>query len=245
MSKLPGDEELLQLYNEVDHFLRQKSKADKYADHSYLIQEMTARNAVVARYQQVLRVVAQIRNTLVHNPIPLIAQPIVEPDPQLITTYRNIRDALLNPANALSIAVPAQKIYTSHLEANLSDVMKVMSENTFTHIPIIENEKMIGVFSENALLTYLVTVGETIVTSDMKIKDVKDYLPISAHKGESFVFLSRKSSLSDVYKIFNDAIKIHKRIGMVFITEHGKPTEKLLGIITAWDLASPEFELGL
>ena len=71
--------------------------------------------------------------------------------------------------------------------------------------------------------------------------DKNDYLPLKAHKGEHFIFLARNSSLADVYETFNRAIKIHQRIGMVFITEHGKPTEKPLGIITAWDLASPAF----
>lgn len=237
-------EELIQLYNEIDHFLRQQYGQDKYADHTFLIQELSSSNATIGKYQQILRAVAQIRNSIVHNPMPKIAQPLVTPHPQLIATYREIRDMLLNPASALSIAVPAAKIYTSHLDAQLYEVMETMSKNTFTHIPIIKDNKMIGVFSENTLLSYLVDAGEAIVTDDMTINDIRHFLPLSAQRGESFAFLPRKATLNQVYKIFYDAIKIHKRIGMVFITEHGKEDEKLLGIITAWDLASPEHGLG-
>ncbi len=236
-------EELIGLYNEIDHFLRQQYKQDKYADHSFLIQELASSNPTIARYQQILRAVAQIRNSIIHNPVPRIAQPIVNPHPNLVASYRTIRDALLNPATSLSIAVPAPKIYTSTLEANLFEVMQAMHKNTFTHVPIITENKMIGVFSENVLLSYLVDAGEAVITNDMKMGDLKKYLPLSAQRGESFEFLSRKSSLGEVYKIFNEAIKIKKRIGMVFITEHGKTDEKLLGIITAWDLASPEPDL--
>lgn len=237
-------EDLIKLYNEVDHFLRLQYKSDKYADHSFLIQQVSTTNPVVARNQQILRAVAQIRNSLIHNPIPAIAQPLLEPSPKLVSTYKNVRDSLLNPANAMSIAVGAEKIYKSSLDAKLSDVLKDMSKNTYTHVPIMDNGEMVGIFSENVLLTYLVDIGETVITDDMTISDVKKFLPLSAQRGESFMFLPRKASLAEVYKIFNEAIKVRKRIGMIFITEHGKEKEKLLGIITAWDLASPELEFG-
>ncbi len=237
-----SSEELLQLYNEVDQFLRQQYKQDTYADHSFLIQELASKNPVIARHQQIMRAVAQIRNSLVHNPIPAIAEPITRPNPALVKTYRNIRDALLNPLTALSIAVPASKIYTSTLDAKLIDVMKIMDENIFTHVPIIKNNEMIGVFSENTLLSYIVNSGEAIITKDMKMADLAKFLPLAAHRGEKFAFLPRKALLSQVYEVFNKAIQINERIGMLFITENGKQSEKPLGIITAWDLATPDFK---
>jgi CBS domain-containing protein len=244
MSKAPGAADtLLDLYNEVDHWLRKECKRDKHADHSFLIQELAGSNPTVARNQQLMRAVAQIRNSLVHNPIPSVAQPLIEPHPQLVASYRQLRDALMNPLKALSIAVPRQQLYTTTMDANLGEVMKAMDENIFTHVPIIENDKMIGIFSENTLLSYLAETGEGIITKDMKIGDLKKFLPLSAHRGESFVFAGRNTPLSEIYKIFNDAIQVRRRIGMIFITQSGKENEKLLGIITAWDLASPDFQL--
>jgi CBS domain-containing protein len=120
--------------------------------------------------------------------------------------------------------------------------MKFMDKNTFTHVPIIQNDKMVGIFSENTLLSYLVDSGETIITKDMTISDLRQFLPLSAHRGEVFAFLPRKVLLAQVYEEFNKAIKKRERIGMLFITEHGREEEKLLGIITAWDLATPESE---
>ncbi len=233
-------ETLLTLYNEIDHFLRQEYPTDKYADHGYLIQHLSATNPVVARNQQVLRAVAQIRNSLVHNPIPSVATPITLPNTELIKLYASIHRSLLNPPNALHIAIPAQQIFTSTLAANAVEVMGTMYKNIYTHVPIIENNDMIGIFSENCILAYLVSAGEAIVTKDMTINDFKEFLPLSAHLGECFKFLPKNSSLSEVYNTFSEAIHQKKRVGMVFITEHGKETEKPLGIITAWDLTSPE-----
>jgi len=236
-------EHLLQLYNEVDAFLRQQYKRDQHADHGYLIQELARSNRIVARYQQELRAIARMRNSLVHNPFSALAEPLAEPNILIVNRYKEIRDALLNPHTALSIAIPAQKIYSVEPDARLDDVLKKMNDNIYTHVPIIENGQMVGVFSENTLLSYLADAGEAIITADMTMADFKDYLPLKAHKGEAFAFLPKKALLGDVFDVFNKAIHKHERIGMLFITEHGKDHEKPLGIMTAWDLASPEFNL--
>jgi CBS domain-containing protein len=236
------DIQLLRLYNEIDAFMRQQYKKDRYADHSFLIQELASSNRVIARYQQDMRAVAQLRNSLVHNPFSN-AQPIAQPHPKVVEHYQEIRNALLTPHSALSIAIPTHKIYTVSMDTNLNEVLRIMDKNIYTHVPVIENDKMIGLLSENTLLSYLAEVGETVITNDMTVADLAAYLPLKSHRSESFVFLPRKASLSQVFKVFNDAIRVHNRIGMVFITEHGEEHEKPLGIITAWDLASPEFVL--
>lgn len=238
------DAQLIQLYNEVDAFLRQQYKHDRYADHSFLIQELAGSNRVVARHQQEMRAVAQLRNSLVHNPFGASAQPIAQPHPVVVKRYTDIHDALLNPHSALSIAILAQQIYTTRLDSKLSDVLVAMDKNIYTHVPVIKDDKMIGIFSENTLLSYLAESGEVIITDDMTIADFAEYIPLKSHRSESFAFLPRTASLNQVFEVFNKAIHKHIRIGLLIITEHGDENERPLGIITAWDLASPEFELG-
>ncbi len=240
---LTTDEELLSIYNEIDKYLRQQYKNDKYADHSFLIQEISRSNAVVARYQQELRAMAQLRNSIVHNPFSSIAQPIASPHLAIIKRYKAIKDTMLNPHTALSIAVPAHKIYTARLDSNLNEILKEMNKNIYTHVPIIKENKMVGIFSENSLLSYLAESGEAIITNDMTIGALADYLPLKSHQGECFEFLARRATLTQVFEVFNKAIRSHRRVGMLFITEHGHAGERPLGIITAWDLASPDFEL--
>ncbi len=235
-------EQLLAIYNQIDAHLRAQYRRDVHADHSFLIAELARSNRVVARHQQELRAIAQLRNSLVHNPMASVAQPFASPHPLIVERYGQIRDALLHPANALSVAIPAQKIYTATLTTNLADVLQKMDKNTYTHVPIIEKNTMVGIFSENTLLSYLAEEGEAVITRDMTMADFKDFLPLGAHRSEAFAFLHRNASFSEVFEIFNKAIKVRQRIGMVFITQTGKSHEKPLGIVTAWDLASPDFE---
>jgi CBS domain-containing protein len=239
-----GSQQLIELYNEVDAFMRQLYGRDKYADHNFLIQELAAKNRVIARHQQEMRAVAQLRNSLVHNPFAHIEGPISQPHPEVVNRYRKIRDSLLYPLDALNIAIPASKIYTATLTTNAIELLRTMNKNIYTHVPIMEGERLVGIFSENTLLSFLADAGEAIITKDMTVADFAKHIPLEAHASEVFIFLPKSARLSQIFEVFNKAIHKHERIGMVFITEHGKGTEKPLGIITAWDLASPEFELG-
>jgi predicted transcriptional regulator len=233
---------LLEAYNKIDTYLRQLPGVDRNAEHSYLLQQAARSNAVVARHETELHTIAKLRNVIIHNPFPNQSTPIALPFEDTVKRYSEICGAILRPPTAMSIAVPASKIFTANLGTALGKVLVTMNQSTYTHAPIIENDKMIGIFSENTLLSYLAEKGEAIILSDMAMADFKAFLPLSSHRSEAFEFLPRGAKLADVYEVFNKAIKVHQRVGMVFITEHGKPDEKPLGIITAWDLASPEFE---
>ncbi len=242
MSDKSATDELLAIYNEIDAFLRSQPASDRHADHSFLLQQVTRTNAVIARHEAELRAIAQLRNTIVHNPMSDTVSPIATPHVELVKRYRQIRDHLLKPQTALSIAVPGSKLYTATLLSPLHQTIKDMSEHIYTHVPILEGDRMIGIFSENSILNYLADNDEVIILKDMTMNDFKPYLPMESHRGEHFAFLPRQASLAEVYDVFNRAIKVHQRIGMVFITEHGQATEKPLGIITAWDLATPLFD---
>lgn len=229
------------IYNQLDAYMRRQQKVDKHADHGYLIQQMSTVNKLFGRYEQELKTLAHLRNVLVHSPFMHVAHPMAKPSPAIIERYQQILNELLNPPRALTIAVPASKLYTTSLAGNALGVIKEMCEKTYTHVPVLEDDKMIGVFSENSLLAYLAHNEDSIITRDYSISEFKDFIGLDKHPSESYEFVSRNTYLTDIYALFNAALKIRRRIGVVFVTEHGKPDEKLLGIITAWDLASPEF----
>lgn len=233
-------EEYVRIYNEIDHYMRKVLNEEKYTEHSYLIDKMADRSSVFGRYAQELRTLAQLRNSLVHNPFMRIAHPIAVPDEKILAQYRVIRDMLLNPPTSLSIAVPVHKLYTATLQTNAIEVMKMMKKHTYTHVPIMEGERMIGVFSENSLLAYIASNEDSIITKDLPISEFDEYIGLSTHPSEQFAFIGRRASLNDVYKIFNDALKKRVRIGVLFVTDQGKSDQKVLGIITAWDLAQAE-----
>ena len=74
----------------------------------------------------------------------------------------------------------------------------------------------------------------------MLIEEFRDFIPLEKHTSEYFEFVGRNALLSDVENLFRIGLKARKRIAVVFITEKGKQSEKILGIITAWDIAGKQ-----
>lgn len=233
-------DKFIDIYDAIDHYLRKTTQADSDASHSYLLQELASQNQVAARHIEELKAMARLRNSLVHNPFKQYAHPLAQPNRKIVKRYEEIKNALINPPTARAIAVPKSQLYTTTLDANAIKVLQDMRQHVFTHVPVMDGDTMTGVFSENSLLAYLADKGEAVFTSDTTIKAFKPYIGLDKHPSESFEFLPINAPLSDVYRVFNEAIKVRKRVGVLFLTHSGKSTEKVLGIITAWDLASPD-----
>lgn len=230
-------EKFLQIYNELDDYMRKQLKTEQYVDHGMLLRQMADKSRIFSDYYKDLKTFADMRNLLVHNPYKASADPILIPHEYIVNKYEDIKNQVLHPKKAISIAVPARLIYTITLEDNALDVMQTMNEKVYTHVPVIEGSKMIGVFSENTILSYLSHHKEALILKDMKIKEFAQFIPLEKHLSENFEFVSRDALLIEAEELFKKALIDRKRIGMVFITQSGKKDEELLGLLTSWDIA--------
>lgn len=72
---------------------------------------------------------------------------------------------------------------------------------------------------------------------DSQISLFKDFIDIDKNENEYYSFVKKNTLLIEIEEMFQKEFKDNKRLAVVFITETGKKTEKLLGLITVWDLA--------
>jgi hypothetical protein len=79
----------------------------------------------------------------------------------------------------------------------------------------------------------IVEVGE-----DATLDGVADLLPLDAHSSETFAFVGRDVLAPDVVALFQDALRRSERLGAVFVTQSGRSCERLLGMLTSWDMAA-------
>lgn len=181
----------------------------------------------------------EVRNLLTHNP-KISDKYTVDPSEEMIELLKNTVEKVINPPKAKSIMIPKQKILWRTMNDFILPVVHEMVSKTFTNIPILEECVVIGVFSESTLLSYL--VDEEIISIDdhMVFSDLEKYLWLKNHTAESFRFVSEDTLKTTIEDMFSDANKHGERIGLIFVTHSGRATEKVLGIITAWDLVDSE-----
>ena len=202
-----------------------------------LIKELSLKNSVVKRYKNELNLIRTVRNINTHQRNDKYGY-VVCPNPEMNVRLRNIIDEINNPPTIYNsnMCIKRNSIYCKTLNDDISSTIKDMVEKVYTHIPIIENNVLIGVFSESTLLDIIKKDNGIIVDENTQFKEIKEYLKIENHSAEDFIFISKNKNIYDIEEIFKKYFLRRKRIGCVYVTEHGKKSESILGMFTAWDV---------
>ncbi|MBQ3106622.1 MAG: CBS domain-containing protein [Eggerthellaceae bacterium] len=179
----------------------------------------------------------EVRNLLSHRE-KIDGAYAVEPSESMLGTLRATIERIANPAKAHGIMVPRDKVVAKSMDDLVRPAMAVMLKEKFSRVPLLDDGRVVGVFSETALLACLVDQQIIGIDDSTRFAQLEKYLPLKAHASESFRFVPRNMYVSELADLFEEADRAQDRIGMVFVTQNGKPSERLLGIITAWDIAS-------
>lgn len=121
------------------------------------------------------------------------------------------------------------------MKDSVIETIEVMREKSYTHIPIMDGKRVIGIFDENALFCYVADHG--IVDLDgLTFKEIIEYLSLDGREMEVFTIHNRQTYVDELQEEFQKQFDNNKRLGVPFITEHGKPNEAISHMLTAWDV---------
>ena len=102
----------------------------------------------------------------------------------------------------------------------------------------MENGIVIGVFDENSIFNYLAKEEIIEVDSELSFKDIEEYISLEGRDMEEFLFFKNDGYVEELENIIESYFRKGKRAGITFLTQNGKPNERLQGIITPWDIIS-------
>lgn len=237
MDKSNSDKFLI-IYNDLDKHMRECLQVKAGTPNSYLINQMAKNNRSFAKHKEDLLAFSRLRNAIIHNPFKKDADPIAEPHENVVKLYEDIKNQLTCPPSALStVAVPRRNIYATSMESKVIDVMNIMLNKSFSHVPVLHDDRIVGIFSDTTFFSYVSKNKDLTITRETLIKDFNDFIDIHGNVSEYYEFVEKSTLLIDVEEMFQRNLKDNKRLAVVFITENGKQNERLLGLITVWDLA--------
>lgn len=238
-SRKSDSQRFMEIYNELDFHMRNiLNKPDGHA-HAAMLDEMAKKNKVVNKHLADLKMYAKLRNAIVHNPYKNESDPIAEPHHNIVEKYEHLKDKILHPPKALD-AVAVKEVFTTTLNARVSDVIARMNKNSFSHVPVMDQGRMIGVFSENTVFSYLVERGCMLFSENLTIGDFGEFIPFDKHRGEYFKFVPGNTTVGRLEEMFHQKLDGKRRLAVVYVTENGSPREELLGVVTAWDITGYE-----
>jgi len=179
----------------------------------------------------------ETRNLLSHNP-KVSGEYAVEPSEKMIELLDKVIAKITMPPRANNIMIKKSDTCYRGMNDSVREAMFEMHEKSFTHIPLLEDDRVVGVFCENTLLSIIIDEERLNIDSNLKFTDIKKYLDIERKEVEVYPFVSQDTPISKISELFKNSPKRKDRTGMVFVTQNGKKSEKLLGIITAWEVAA-------
>ena len=179
----------------------------------------------------VLDFLRQLRNNLVHRNV----SNFVEVSDYCLEFLEKEIEIFENPLEAQDVMMPFDKVYSIKLESNTLEVLHQIYKNSYDIIPVLDDkDKVIGVFSLDVMLKDLYLNKPKKIERESTIDDFKDLIDIDDQIKERFDFVAFNEGIYDVMAKFNE--KNSKKLKMLFVTQSGDSSTKLLGIITPHDI---------
>ncbi len=231
--------EFLSLYNRLDNLLRDKYNMDSRAFSCVKRYEDELKQSIHKSVRDrgfAIESIRTVRNTLIHE-AKIYSFDAFNIAPEVISFLKEEIEIVSNPKKVIDVARPKDKIFVVTKNSKISEVIKYMSRNKISHVPVVDkNDQVIGVFSESTLYSYLINHSFLQINEDMKIGNILEYTYFENHISERFAFVSSREYVYDLKEDFVKKSKSEKRLVMIFITKNGLKNEPLLGLLTAIDL---------
>lgn len=228
--------EFIRLYKELEDVLEEKYSGQKRHHSSVIFEYINDPESEPVRRK--LDLCREIRNLLTHN-AELDGEPIVEPSQPVLRALQDVLAYVQKPPLAIEYATPISRILCAGLSDRVLQVMRCMEKNGFSHIPVLENRRFLGVFSAAAVFSAVLREPGLRITEETDLRTLGKVL--SAEQiSERYAFVGRNTGLTTVRQMFEKPVRKNNRLSVVFVTENGRPHEALLGMLTPWDVLKEE-----
>lgn len=233
MIKQGNAEEFLGSFNRIEKKLNKSYGNNSKKGFTSLIKEIDRenKNRIISSNLRLLESFAELRNAIVHNSEKDYI--IAEPHTKMVDKIKEIEKLITNPPKVIPKFQKDVLLFDS--SDSIFDSIYIMSENNFSQVPIVDDNRFIGLLNSNTITRWFGKTtnkeidenGSTIIIKT-QIKNVLDY----EETDKNYEYINRNTYLHEVVNIFEN----NKQIDAILITQNGKKDEKLLGIITIWDL---------
>jgi hypothetical protein len=202
-----------------------------------LVNDAASRNHGVRRYKDDLKEFGDLRNAIVHTRAG--DRVIAEPNDQAVDTIEQIARLLVDPPEVGEFF--RGDVFRLQLIDPIGTATKAMLEESFSQIPVYDGDGFAGLLTTNTVGRWVGSCvqDEIFIMEEPRIADVLQY----TEDEDNCQFLAKRATLFEALDAFDSYEEEGRRLEAILITEHGKPSQSLLGIITIWDLPKIHQEL--
>ncbi|WPK12882.1 hypothetical protein R6U77_04020 [Lysinibacillus louembei] len=217
-------------FNRIDHTLREIADVKEYMPFYRLLDRARRKNPLVQKYEDDLRAYADLRNAIVHHRTS-IDFVIAEPHIQVVEEIEAIDAALAKPKLV-------GQLFRKHVTAfqttdSLTYMLKVIRKRKYTQFPIYTGQQFQGLITTVGITNWLATsMGKGNWAKHVTLQDILFH----ERKLKNYKFISKAMTVYEAEEIFKQGVERGQRYEALLITEHGRPHQKLIGMVTPIDI---------
>jgi CBS domain-containing protein len=224
-------EAFLAAFHAIEHHLRRIGGTPARLPFYRALDEAARRSPEARRFADDLREYADLRNAIVHSARG--DEPIAEPHRDVVEHLQRILASLTDPPRVLPLF--KRQVITVGEAEPVARAVEIMYAESISQVPVMR-----GAAFEALLTTKTVTrwLGASVAEDLFSLLET----PVAhvlrfAEGADSYAIIASSATLAQVMDRFHDAEVGGSKLQALFISQRGKPTDKLLGVITTADLS--------
>lgn len=231
----------LQSFNNIEKRLRDDIDAYKNVPFYELVEKNAKINKLIRQFENELKTMGDLRNFVVHGNI---ISPMAIASEITVKRINFIEKQLTDPMKITELF--EEDVVGVNEDDSLSDLLKLLEKKRYSQYPVINQEGLTGLITENGIANWLANNIEKDVIS-IKRTTVKDVI-VNEEDRESYDILYSYNTLYDVIEKFEKGRNTGKRIFIIIVLKSQQKNirlEDIYTIITPWDLDLIYTSLGL
>ncbi len=188
-----------------------------------------------SRYREELDYCRQVRNLLTHEAKIGGAYGVIPSEPLLDVLNKVLRQ-IEDPPTVGEYMTPVSRLLAANLQQKILPLMTAMDEQGISYLPVLEQGKILGIFSHRTLFHYLSEGG--VLDETVTLQQIEGYLSVEKQRG--FRFVSPDLPLEQGRDLFRRVYAKHQRVKLLLVTKDGRPDRPLMGIVSPYDILKEE-----
>ena len=223
----------IEKYKELEAVVRKTYNLPKQDSISYFLKNQDKFN----KFYDDISFCQEVRNFMQHKK-KVNGRFAIEPNEEMLAFIQRLINKVANRPRCKDICIKIKNIEKRSLSGSVKETIKVMRQKGYTHIPIVENGLLVGVFDENSLFNYVAEHEAVELDDKLCFRDIQKYLSIQDRELEAFLFVKATMYVEDLEKEMQTYSNKNKRVGIAFLTANGRENEPVQGMVTPWDILS-------
>lgn len=236
---MTNNQKFISLYKTFEQTLKKRYGDSDHTIMNYINKLRYSRIASEVDRGTMLDVIRVLRNGLSHiEDIPSNAEKSEQAytiNKSCIKALEYEIDILDKPITIENVMIPLSKATVCTRSSNLFETMYLMRDKGFSNVPVLNNGFLIGVFSESTVFTCLVDMSAVEVDENTTMAKMEKFYGSNNYGSTTYIIVGRRDDIHDVLETMSKK-KDGKRVSMAFVTEHGRKDEKIIGLLTIYDL---------